>query len=146
MLNALLLHFCIVYSCAVSSLAAWRCTAVSSFVPCCAALRCPFQRNDGQYIDTSVNRVGLCTFSTDDMYSCASPLLADDIPFVISRAVDITFCREKKKVVVAIRGTQSIADLVTDAVVHPEPMESWVPPVGVFLGFPIKFCFCPLSL
>lgn len=35
--------------------------------------------------------------------------------------------REKKSVVVAIRGTQSIADLVTDAVVHPEPMESWVP-------------------
>ena len=33
--------------------------------------------------------------------------------------------------VVAIRGTQSIADLVTDAVVHPEPMESWVPQVGV---------------
>ena len=37
--------------------------------------------------------------------------------------------REKKSVVVAIRGTQSIADLVTDAVVHPEPMESWVPEV-----------------
>ena len=37
--------------------------------------------------------------------------------------------REKKKVVVAIRGTQSIADLVTDAVVHPEPMDSWVPQV-----------------
>lgn len=37
--------------------------------------------------------------------------------------------REKKSVVVAIRGTQSIADLVTDAVVHPEPMESWVPQV-----------------
>lgn len=35
--------------------------------------------------------------------------------------------KEKKSVVVAIRGTQSIADLVTDAVVHPEPMESWVP-------------------
>lgn len=31
--------------------------------------------------------------------------------------------------VVAIRGTQSIADLVTDAVVHPEPMDSWVPQV-----------------
>lgn len=43
-------------------------------------------------------------------------------------------CREKKSVVVAIRGTQSIADLVTDAVVHPEPMESWVPKV-VFSSF-----------
>lgn len=43
-------------------------------------------------------------------------------------------CREKKSVVVAIRGTQSIADLVTDAVVHPESMESWVPQV-VFNSF-----------
>ncbi len=44
-------------------------------------------------------------------------------------------CREKKSVVVAIRGTQSIADLVTDAVVHPESMESWVPQV-----FFSRFC------
>ncbi len=43
-------------------------------------------------------------------------------------------CRQKKSVVVAIRGTQSIADLVTDAVVHPESMESWVPQV-VFSSF-----------
>ncbi|KAL3137504.1 hypothetical protein ABBQ38_004792 [Trebouxia sp. C0009 RCD-2024] len=50
--------------------------------------------------------------------------------------------KEKKKVVVAIRGTQSIADLVTDAVVHPEPMDSWVPqdflkkngPLGAVFG------------
>jgi hypothetical protein len=47
---------------------------------------------------------------------------------------DLLMCREKKSVVVAIRGTQSIADLVTDAVVHPEPMESWVPQV-VFTSF-----------
>lgn len=38
--------------------------------------------------------------------------------------------REKKKVVVAVRGTSSIADLVTDAVVHPEPMEDWIPAVS----------------
>ena len=47
--------------------------------------------------------------------------------------------------VVALRGTQSIADLVTDAVVHPEPMEDWIPTVSLcacaavlLLGRPFK--------
>ena len=31
--------------------------------------------------------------------------------------------------VVAIRGTSSLADLVTDAVVHPEAIDDWLPPV-----------------
>ena len=35
-------------------------------------------------------------------------------------------CRGKKTVVVAIRGTVSLADLVTDAVVHPEPLHNWL--------------------
>jgi len=30
--------------------------------------------------------------------------------------------------VVAIRGTSSLADLVTDAVVHPEAIDDWLPP------------------
>ena len=50
-------------------------------------------------------------------------------------------CREKKSVVVAIRGTQSIADLVTDAVVHPESMESWLPQVVLS-----SFCYLHLHL
>lgn len=36
--------------------------------------------------------------------------------------------RERKAVVVAIRGTMSIADVVTDAVVHPEDINDWLPP------------------
>jgi hypothetical protein len=30
--------------------------------------------------------------------------------------------------VVAIRGTMSMADVVTDAVVHPEGIDDWLPP------------------
>ena len=29
--------------------------------------------------------------------------------------------------VLAIRGTSSVADLVTDAVMHPEPIGDWLP-------------------
>ena len=29
--------------------------------------------------------------------------------------------------IVAIRGTSSLADLVTDAVVHPEAIDDWLP-------------------
>lgn len=36
-------------------------------------------------------------------------------------------CRDRKTVVVAIRGTMSMADLVTDAVVHPEALAGWLP-------------------
>lgn len=38
-------------------------------------------------------------------------------------------CRKTKSVVVAIRGTMSLADLVTDAVVHPECLSGWLPVV-----------------
>lgn len=61
--------------------------------------------------------------------------------------------REKKKVVVALRGTQSIADLVTDAVVHPEPMEDWIPTVSPWspslrqtLALPISGHLCHACL
>jgi hypothetical protein len=36
--------------------------------------------------------------------------------------------RKRKAVVVAIRGTMSLADIVTDAVVHPEGIDDWLPP------------------
>ena len=36
-------------------------------------------------------------------------------------------CRKTQTVVVAIRGTMSLADLVTDAVVHPECLSGWLP-------------------
>lgn len=36
--------------------------------------------------------------------------------------------RKRRTVVVAIRGTSSLADLVTDAVVHPEAIDDWLPP------------------
>ncbi|KAK9821582.1 hypothetical protein WJX81_008445 [Elliptochloris bilobata] len=35
--------------------------------------------------------------------------------------------RKRRAVVVAIRGTSSLADLVTDAVVHPEAIDDWLP-------------------
>lgn len=38
------------------------------------------------------------------------------------------YCRKRKSVVVAIRGTMSMADVVTDAVVHPEGIDDWLPP------------------
>ncbi len=38
------------------------------------------------------------------------------------------YCRKRKAVVVAIRGTMSMADVVTDAVVHPEGIDDWLPP------------------
>jgi len=37
-------------------------------------------------------------------------------------------CRKREAVVVAIRGTMSMADVVTDAVVHPEGIDDWLPP------------------
>ena len=40
----------------------------------------------------------------------------------------IGHCRKRKAVVVAIRGTMSMADVVTDAVVHPEGIDDWLPP------------------
>ena len=33
----------------------------------------------------------------------------------------------QRAVVIALRGTFSVADLVTDAVVHPEPVDDWLP-------------------
>lgn len=36
-------------------------------------------------------------------------------------------CRERKAVVLAIRGTSSLADVVTDAVVRPAPVDDWLP-------------------
>lgn len=36
-------------------------------------------------------------------------------------------CRGHKQVVLSIRGTSSVADLVTDAVMHPEPIGDWLP-------------------
>ena len=39
-------------------------------------------------------------------------------------------CRKLKKIILALRGTMTIADLVTDAVCHPEPLDSWLPDVS----------------
>ena len=39
----------------------------------------------------------------------------------------VAFRRKTRSVVVAIRGTMSLADLVTDAVVHPECLSGWMP-------------------
>lgn len=33
----------------------------------------------------------------------------------------------KKKIVLGIRGTSSLADIITDAVVHPDNIDDWVP-------------------
>ena len=37
-------------------------------------------------------------------------------------------CRKRKAVVLALRGTMSMADIVTDAVAHPEQIDNWLPP------------------
>ena len=37
-------------------------------------------------------------------------------------------CRKRKAVVLALRGTMSMADIVTDAVAHPENIDDWLPP------------------
>jgi hypothetical protein len=44
--------------------------------------------------------------------------------------------RDTKTVVVAIRGTMSLADLVTDAVVHPESLAAWMPTATRKVPFP----------
>lgn len=36
--------------------------------------------------------------------------------------------RKRKAVVLALRGTMSMADIVTDAVAHPEQIDDWLPP------------------
>ncbi|KAK9831061.1 hypothetical protein WJX74_001575 [Apatococcus lobatus] len=43
------------------------------------------------------------------------------LPYII--ALD----RVKKKIVLGIRGTSSLADIITDAVVHPDNIDDWVP-------------------
>ena len=46
--------------------------------------------------------------------------------------------RPTKSIVVAIRGTVSVADLATDMLADPEPMEEWLPDTmtEVRLAFP----------
>lgn len=44
-----------------------------------------------------------------------------DLPYML--ALD----RPTKSIVVAIRGTVSVADLATDMLADPEPMEEWLP-------------------
>lgn len=61
----------------------------------------------------------------DSTYECCFKtgllVLAGDLPYVL--ALD----RPTKSVVVAIRGTVSVADLATDMLADPEPMEEWLP-------------------
>ena len=42
--------------------------------------------------------------------------------------------RPTKSVVVAIRGTVSVADLATDMLADPEPMEEWLPDTMTEVG------------
>ena len=48
-------------------------------------------------------------------------LPSGDLPYLL--ALD----RPTKSVVLAIRGTVSVADLATDMLADPEPMEEWLP-------------------
>ena len=43
-------------------------------------------------------------------------------------------CRRRKAVVLALRGTMSMADIVTDAVAHPEQIDDWLPPTFAKVG------------
>ena len=43
-------------------------------------------------------------------------------------------CRKRKAVVLALRGTMSMADIVTDAVAHPEQIDDWLPPTFAQVG------------
>ena len=51
------------------------------------------------------------------LFFCSS----GDLPYLL--ALD----RPTKSVVLAIRGTVSVADLATDMLADPEPMEEWLP-------------------
>lgn len=42
--------------------------------------------------------------------------------------------RKRKAVVLALRGTMSMADIVTDAVAHPEQIDDWLPPTFAKVG------------
>lgn len=42
--------------------------------------------------------------------------------------------RPTKSIVVAIRGTVSVADLATDMLADPEPMEAWLPDTMTEVG------------
>ena len=44
-------------------------------------------------------------------------------------------CRKRKAVVLALRGTMSMADIVTDAVAHPEQIDDWLPPHFAKVGW-----------
>ena len=51
-----------------------------------------------------------------------------DLPYML--ALD----RPTKSIVVAIRGTVSVADLATDMLADPEPMEAWLPDTMTEVG------------
>eukprot|EP00891_Asterochloris_glomerata_P004182 jgi/Astpho2/4182/Aster-x1205 len=49
--------------------------------------------------------------------------------------------RKLKKIILALRGTMTVADLVTDAVCHPEPLDSWLPDEVVELNERLRNAF-----
>ena len=52
------------------------------------------------------------------------------------------FCRKRKAVVLALRGTMSMADIVTDAVAHPEQIDDWLPPTFAKVGSSTALTAC----
>lgn len=63
--------------------------------------------------------IGVC--QSDGTERITLLLLSGDLPYLL--ALD----RPTKSVVLAIRGTVSVADLATDMLADPEPMEEWLP-------------------
>lgn len=74
---------------------------------------------DMSFYVTSAQRMVFTSLSTSNTDHGAASAACDRVASL--------GCRKTKTVVVAIRGTMSLADLVTDAVVHPEPLTSWLP-------------------
>ena len=69
----------------------------------------------------------VCVPDLSSQTVCRSTLWAARAVLALSEAKPAWICRKCKAVVVAIRGTMSLADLVTDAVVEPHHLKDWMP-------------------
>ncbi|KAK9811146.1 hypothetical protein WJX73_006499 [Symbiochloris irregularis] len=68
------------------------------------------------------NTVALTGIEDEDLlFFSGSNVALAHLPYMVALE------RDRKAVVLAIRGTSSLADVVTDAVVRPAPMQDWLP-------------------
>ncbi|BDA43045.1 probable Sn1-specific diacylglycerol lipase alpha [Coccomyxa sp. Obi] len=94
------------------------CCACCGCCPCCSATQTVESSDEVRRTIAEVAGVD----EKDILYFSPSNQALAHLPYCI--ALD----KKRKSVVVAIRGTMSMADVVTDAVVHPEGIDDWLPP------------------